>query len=98
MLCFDSGGDPVGGSNTILGSVEARIYLGKNFELAPFYDIGSLEDLAGTSESSGFRSSLGLGLRYITPIGPIGLMYGLKLDKMDNERVGRFHFAIGYTF
>ncbi|MEZ4550074.1 MAG: BamA/TamA family outer membrane protein [Desulfobacterales bacterium] len=47
--------------------------------------------------SDDFRSSVGLALRYITPIGPIGGMYGWKLDRKP-EGPGAFHFAIGYTF
>jgi outer membrane protein insertion porin family len=41
---------------------------------------------------------VGLGLRYITPIGPIGFLYGFKLDPKDGESAGRLHFAMGYTF
>jgi outer membrane protein insertion porin family len=48
--------------------------------------------------SDGFRSSVGLGLRYITPIGPMGLLYGHKLNRKDGESAGRVHFSIMYTF
>ncbi|MFW5874599.1 MAG: BamA/TamA family outer membrane protein [bacterium] len=41
---------------------------------------------------------MGLALRYITPIGPIGGMYGWKLDPRPGESSGAFHFSIGYTF
>ena len=45
-----------------------------------------------------FRPSAGAGLRYITPIGPIGFLYGFKLDREDEESLGRLHFSLGYTF
>ncbi|NJL58609.1 MAG: BamA/TamA family outer membrane protein [Desulfobacteraceae bacterium] len=45
-----------------------------------------------------FRSSAGFGLRYITPIGPIGFLYGFKLDHEPGEDAGRLHFSVGYTF
>ena len=45
-----------------------------------------------------FRTSVGMGLRYITPIGPIGLLYGQKIDPRPGETSGQFHFSIGYTF
>ena len=48
--------------------------------------------------SDRFRSSVGLGLRYITPIGPMGLLYGHKLDREEGESAGRFHLSIGYSF
>jgi len=41
---------------------------------------------------------VGLGLRYITPIGPMGLLYGHKLNRKDGESAGRVHFSIMYTF
>ena len=45
-----------------------------------------------------YCSSVGVGLRYITPIGPMGLLYGHKLDPVDGESDGRFHLSIGYSF
>ncbi|MBW2011566.1 MAG: BamA/TamA family outer membrane protein [Deltaproteobacteria bacterium] len=68
------------------------------FELALFYDVGSLTDNFGEMDSENLRSSIGAGLRYITPIGPIGFLYGTKLDRKQGESSGRLHFSIGYTF
>ncbi|HPE45208.1 MAG TPA: BamA/TamA family outer membrane protein [Deltaproteobacteria bacterium] len=44
------------------------------------------------------RSSAGIGMRYLTPIGPIGVLYGRKIDRKDGESAGRFHISVGYTF
>ncbi len=98
LLRFDSKGDPVGGKTAVVGNLEARIDLGMNLELATFYDVGSVQDALLDEGSGGFRSSVGLGLRYITPIGPIGLVYGYKLNPEDGESSGGLHFSIGYSF
>ncbi|MBN2687741.1 MAG: outer membrane protein assembly factor BamA [Deltaproteobacteria bacterium] len=98
LLRYDRAGNPVGGTTALSGSIEARIDLGHNVEFAPFYDTGSVRHAAGDSGSDSFRSSAGVALRYITPIGPIGLAYGHKLDRREGESAGRFHFAIGYMF
>ncbi|TKB25112.1 outer membrane protein assembly factor BamA [Desulfopila sp. IMCC35006] len=98
LLRFDSNGDPVGGKTAVVGNLEARIDLGRNLELATFYDMGTVQDTLLDEGSSGFRSSVGLGLRYLTPIGPIGLVYGHNLNPEDGESSGRFHFSIGYSF
>ncbi|MBW2637523.1 MAG: BamA/TamA family outer membrane protein, partial [Deltaproteobacteria bacterium] len=98
LLRLDERGNPVGGKMTLSGSIEARIDLGYNIELAPFVDTGLIRNTFDESGSDSFRSSVGLGLRYITPIGPIGLLYGHKLDRREGESAGRFHFSIGYTF
>jgi outer membrane protein insertion porin family len=81
-----------------VGSLEARIDLGKNFEGSLFYDTGRLSRTKNSIGSDEFRSSIGVGLRYITAIGPVGILYGHKLDRKDGESSGRFHFSIGYTF
>ncbi|MBN2516874.1 MAG: outer membrane protein assembly factor BamA [Deltaproteobacteria bacterium] len=98
LLRFDEEGNPVGGKTALSASIEARIDLGRNIELTPFYDTGSVRHTFDESGSDSFRSSVGIGLRYITPIGPIGFLYGHKLNRRDGESAGRFHFSIGYTF
>jgi outer membrane protein insertion porin family len=98
MLRFDSKRDPVGGRTAMAGSVEARIDLGHNVELAAFYDTGSVRNTFTEAGSDAFQDSVGLGLRYVTAVGPIGLLYGIKLDRRKEEELGQFHFSIGYTF
>jgi outer membrane protein insertion porin family len=98
LLRFDEKGDPVGGREALNGSVEARVDLGGNFELALFYDIGAVRKTINKAGSDEFRDSAGLGLRYITPIGPVGALYGWKLNRKEGESPGQFHFSVGYTF
>ncbi len=102
MLRFDAREDPLGGRTSLLGSLEARIDLGAGFELTAFCDTGSIRGTEGdsdeTGDGDGFRSSAGLGIRYITPIGPVGFLYGWNLDRKAEESSGRLHFTIGYSF
>lgn len=98
MLRFDADGDSVGGLEMIMGSAEARIDLGRNIEAALFYDTGTIKRTQGRAGDGDFRDSAGLGLRYQTPVGPIGLLYGWKLDPKPGESPGSFHFSMGYTF
>ncbi len=98
LLRYDTAGKAVGGRESLLGSVEARYDLGLNFEFSAFYDIGSIRQTQGKAGSEEFRDSVGLGLRYMTPIGPIGFLYGWKLAPRPNESAGSFHFSMGYTF
>ena len=44
------------------------------------------------------RHSVGPGLRYMTPVGPISLDYGFKLDRRAGESIGEVHFSISGTF
>jgi len=98
MFLFDEQESPVGGETILSGSIEARYNLGFNFEFFLFFDAGQLLDVRREVSIKQFRSSTGGGLRYHTPIGPIGLMYGLKDHVYGNEDRGRLHFAVGYSF
>ncbi|MBL0732094.1 MAG: outer membrane protein assembly factor BamA [Desulfosarcina sp.] len=98
MLYYDNHDNPLGGRTAIMTSLEARIDIGFHFELTTFFDIGKLQDIKNRNHFDGFRSSVGWGLRYITPIGPIGFLYGYKLNPKTGEDASRVHFSIGYTF
>lgn len=90
--------DSSGGRVAMSASLEARIPLLFNFELAGFYDVGRLQNSLSFFHFDQFRTSAGGGIRYMTPIGPIGLLYGRKINKKPDEENGAFHFSIGYTF
>lgn len=98
LLRFDSAGNPVGGKTALVGSLEARIDLGMNWELTTFFDVGRVKEPLLAEGADRFRSSVGIGLRYLTPIGPMGLLYGHKLDREAGESAGRVHLSIGYSF
>ena len=98
LFLYDSEDNPVGGEVAAVGSAEARVDLGRNFELSVFYDVGYLDDTSGLEVTDNVRDSVGTGLRYVTPIGAIGILYGHKLDPRPEEDRGRWHFSVGYTF
>lgn len=98
LLQFNAQGDPVGGRLTLSASLEARYDIGYHFELAAFIDAGRLQLTFDDAQADEWRWTTGLGLRYQTPIGPIGLLYGHKIDPRPGESRGQFHFTIGYTF
>jgi outer membrane protein insertion porin family len=98
MLRYDTSRNPVGGRLSLVGSMEARIEVSHDWETALFYDTGAVRRALVDEGSDIFRSSVGIGLRYVTPIGPMGLLYGYKLNRKEGESPGRFHFSVGYTF
>ena len=98
LLLFDAFDDPVGGRLATVGSLEARIDLGGNLELTAFADAGRVKNTEIPVKDDDWRASVGLGFRYVTPIGPVGFLYGFKIDPREDESSGRLHFSIGYTF
>jgi outer membrane protein insertion porin family len=96
MLEYDYFKNPIGGRASLIGSIEARIDLGLNLELLGFFDAGRVNDTF--YDFYKLRCSAGTGLRYITPVGPIGFIYGMKIKKRKGEDLGELNVSIGYTF
>ncbi len=100
-------GDPVGGKQSLLFNLELQYPITKSFRAFTFYDRGNVfgdgTNITTTREDinlADMRSSVGLGIRFISPFGPIGFAYGYKLDRdeQDQNKVGEFHFTAGSGF
>ncbi|HSA58454.1 MAG TPA: outer membrane protein assembly factor BamA [bacterium] len=91
-------GRPAGGQVLLAATTELQTRLFNNFKLAFFFDHGSISNDFSDVSLDSFRHSAGFGVRYVTPVGPLRLDYGFKLDRKAGESVGRLHFAFGYAF
>lgn len=89
---------PTGGNAFFMGNLELRSYLGKNFFLVNFIDFGNLWRRVGDVHITDLKYTSGIGLRYRTPIGPIRIDYGYKLNRQRDESRGEIHFSIGHAF
>jgi outer membrane protein insertion porin family len=101
----------LGGDTAIITNFEARVPIWGALRAAAFLDIGgnfltqcdaACEQAHGVHDNtfdwSNFRKGAGPGLRYMTPVGPISLDYGFKIDRRPGESVGEVHFSISGTF
>lgn len=93
-----SDGTPTGGNAFLLGNVEIRSSLGKGIGIVAFLDGGNVWLKAKDMNPSNLKYTTGLGLRYNTPVGPIGIDYGHKLQREKGESSGELHFSIGHAF
>jgi len=92
-------GSPLGGNALLEGSVEARIPVYKELRAVAFLDFGNVFFTVRDLDVGQLKYSSGLGLRYHTFIGPIGLDLGVPLNPIDPGRDKyRFHFTIGQAF
>jgi outer membrane protein insertion porin family len=91
-------GTPTGGDLFVLANLEWRVPVYRGFGVVLFSDVGNVFGAINDFRPGQIKGSVGLGLRYRTPIGPIRLDYGRKLDPQGNEATGRFHFSIGQAF
>ncbi len=102
---LDSLGDPLGGEQSLLLNVELQYPITDGFRLFAFYDRGNVYgsgfNTASTDTNinlSKMRESVGGGIRFFSPFGPIALAYGFKLDQRAGESAGEFHFSAGNAF
>jgi outer membrane protein insertion porin family len=82
----------------LVANAEWRIPVASSFEVALFFDVGNVWADPKSVDLGLLRSGAGLGLHYQTPVGPIRLEYGLKLDRKPGEDAGAFAFSVGYPF
>ncbi|WP_353684783.1 outer membrane protein assembly factor BamA [Thermodesulfovibrio sp. 3907-1M] len=89
---------PTGGNAFLMGNIEFRTYLGKNFSIVNFLDFGNVWKRVGDVDVSNLKYTTGAGLRYKTPVGPLRIDYGYKLNRKAGESHGEIHFSIGHAF
>ena len=89
---------PIGGNAFLMGNIEFRTYIGKNFFIVNFLDFGNVWSRVGDVDITNFKYTTGVGLRYKTPIGPVRIDYGYKLNRQKGESRGEIHFSIGHAF
>ncbi len=94
----DERGNFVGGRAYGLFSLELRRLLCGNLEGTLFYDSGKVFPYPKDFSLSGWYSSVGFGIRYLTPVGPLRIDYGYKLKKVPGQSRGRVHISFGFPF
>jgi len=92
------GGAPIGGNFQLILNAEVRVPLQYGFLAAAFVDAGSVWLWKQPAYGFDLRETAGLSLRYITPVGPISVDYGWKLDPRAGEPAGAASFTIGAVF
>ena len=91
-------GSPTGGNMFILTNLELRTDVAKGFGLVTFLDGGNVWKKKSDVKLSDMKYTAGAGIRYNTPVGPLRVDYGHKLDRETGESKGEVHFSIGHAF
>lgn len=95
---LDAAGNPLGGAGLALVNVEWRFPLAGVVGGALFVDGGNVWSAWRRMTVADLRWGAGLGVRVTTPIGPVRLEYGWKLDRQVGESAGELFFAFGNPF
>ncbi len=89
----DEGGEAIG-----LLNLELRTPLFWQFWGSAFFDSGFNAWSIGKIRFREFRYGTGVGLQFMSPVGPIRLDYAQRLVVNNTEPGGRFHLSILYAF
>ena len=95
----DASGEPLGGEGFTTMSLEWRHELGGAFQSAAFIDAGLVEAQAeDLFDFASVRTGVGVGLRYLLPIGPLRVDAAFNPDRRSGEAEWVVHFSIGMPF
>jgi len=70
----------------------------KSLRVFAFVDTGNVWREGEKISTDSLRSSVGVGLSWISPVGPLQLSYGKPVQFLRNDRIQRFQFQIGTAF
>ena len=85
---FNIAGEVVGGKHLLNGSLEYDYPIRQNWRVAAFYDNGNAFNEFDEIE---IKQSVGFGLRWLTPIGPLRVDLAFPVD----DGGFRFHVTMG---
>jgi len=99
---LDKDGFPIGGSGTVILNAELRANLFPSIQVVGFLDTGNV--FAHTTDISlgDLRSAVGFGVRYRSPVGPIRVDVGFKVNREEiagrREGLTALHISLGQAF
>jgi outer membrane protein insertion porin family len=103
----DSGGSVVGGTRKINLNAELLTPFpgagnDRSLRLYGFLDVGSVSGpdrgLAANVKANSLRSSVGVGVSWISPVGPLRLAFARPIKKYDGDKTQSVQFQIGTNF
>nr|MBA3950072.1 BamA/TamA family outer membrane protein [Acidobacteriota bacterium] len=99
---LNSDGLSNGGNAMIVLNAELRLPIWKDVGAVTFVDAGNVFPRVGAFDLAELRPTAGLGLRYKSPIGPLRLDIGFKLNRKTfptrREHGSEWHFSLGQAF
>ncbi|MDQ1920699.1 outer membrane protein assembly factor BamA [Massilia pseudoviolaceinigra] len=99
----DRNGDAVGGAKRIIGNAELQMPFpgsgaDRSLRWFGFFDAGQVYSEEQKIRLNELRYSAGLGVSWISPVGPLKLSYAKPLNAKPGDRLERFQFQMGTGF
>jgi outer membrane protein insertion porin family len=70
----------------------------KTLRVYAFFDAGGLFGPEETIQFGDLRSSYGVGISWISPVGPLRLAFARPIKQLENDRIQTLQFQIGTSF
>jgi translocation and assembly module TamA len=90
-------GEPTGGLSYAEASAELRIGITETIGIVPFVDVGTVSTKQ-TPDFSDVKAGAGVGLRYLTPFGPLRVDAAVPLNPGPDDPSFGFYAGIGQSF
>ncbi|MDG4866674.1 outer membrane protein assembly factor BamA [Guyparkeria sp. 1SP6A2] len=100
----DNNNDPMGGTFKLNGGMALYSPLPflteqrDSVRMSAFWDIGNAYRDLENFEVDTLRQSVGLGLSWVSPVGPLLFSYAQPINDEPGDRVQQFQFSIGASF
>ncbi|OAG28494.1 outer membrane protein assembly factor BamA [Thermodesulfatator autotrophicus] len=93
-------GERIGGEHMFFAQTEAIFPLVKSMGLkgVVFFDMGNVWDQETGYRFSEVRKSVGFGIRWLSPMGPLRIEWGFNIDTQPGEEKSNWNFRIGGVF
>jgi outer membrane protein insertion porin family len=100
---IDPTGAYIGGAKKFNANLELYVPVpgtgnDKSLRIFLFGDAGNVWREGEKMTVDSLRSSVGAGLSWISPVGPLKMSYGTPVRKQPTDRIQRFQFQIGTAF
>ena len=93
----DAANRPLGGASLVEGSIEWRQRISRSWGVAAFLDAGGVGEEA-KPDFGRLRAGTGLGIRYLTAIGPLRFDVGVPLDRQKDDPSFAIYIGFGQAF
>ncbi|MES2015429.1 MAG: outer membrane protein assembly factor BamA [Pseudomonadota bacterium] len=95
--------DALGGATRVIGNAELQMPFpgggnDRSLRWFGFFDAGQVYQEGQKIRASELRYSSGLGVSWISPVGPLKLSYAFPLNAKPGDRLERFQFQMGTGF
>ncbi len=100
---LDVNGFPIGGNALVILNAELRVPVRGGLGVVGFVDTGNVFAFARDIDLGEFRTAVGFGIRYKSPVGPLRIDIGFKIRPQtivpgQRERLTALHISFGQAF